>query len=264
MHVQRPAPAAGRLWIPASGGIGCVFRRSNGSLENGSLENGAMTTEYSLLGSTPLTKPRSMATQLIAVASLLLGSAFLLMAGGVHGLRRPGGGVNAVRCHREPPIRTEVPLEGGGNVHLGAVQPDLDFGGLIVRARVGTQDSYRFLEDLVATVPEGTYPPLSQDAAAVKALMTEDHVSVTPYYGAPLSVAEVIASLPDLKIKQTNLTEPTVAMLAPDVAMRTLTAKLSGSFKGETFDERVFIISIMVQDNGKWLERFYEVTRLGP
>ena len=39
--------------------------------------------------------------------------------------------------------------------------------------------------------------------------------------------------------------------------------KLNGSFKGETFDERVFIISIMVKDNGKWLERFYEVISSG-
>jgi ketosteroid isomerase-like protein len=105
----------------------------------------------------------------------------------------------------------------------------------------------------------------AQDAAAIKALITPDHVSVTPYYGAPRSVAEVIESLPDLKYEQTNLSEPTVVLLGPDAAMRTVTAKLNGSFKGEPIeDHKVFITAILVKQDGKWLERFYQVTHLVP
>ncbi len=103
-----------------------------------------------------------------------------------------------------------------------------------------------------------------QDAAAIKALMTKDHVAVTPYYGTPHSVAEQIKSLPDLKYKQTNLSEPKVVLVGPGIAMRTVTAELDGMFKDQPIAHKVFITSIMVEEHGKWLERFYQVTHLAP
>lgn len=104
----------------------------------------------------------------------------------------------------------------------------------------------------------------AQDGKAIGALLTPDHVAVTHYYETPQSVAEQIASLPELKYKQTNLTEPTVTMLSPDVAMRTFTAELDGTFKGQSLSDSVFITSIMVKQGGTWLERFYQVTDLAP
>jgi ketosteroid isomerase-like protein len=105
----------------------------------------------------------------------------------------------------------------------------------------------------------------TRDAAAIKALITPDHVSVTPYYGAPRSVAEVIETLPDLKYEQTNLSEPNVVLLGADAAMRTVTAKLDGSFKGKSIEShKVFITAILVKQDGEWLERFYQVTHLAP
>lgn len=104
----------------------------------------------------------------------------------------------------------------------------------------------------------------AQDADAIKALTTPDHVAVTPYYGKPQSVDEQIASLPELKYEQTNLSEPKVVLLGPDTAMRTLTAKLDGTFKGQSISHKVFIAAIMTKQDGKWLERFYQVTHLAP
>ena len=104
----------------------------------------------------------------------------------------------------------------------------------------------------------------AQDAAAIKALMTSDHVAVTHYYGEAQSVDEQIASLPDLKYKQTNSSEPAVTLLGPDVALRTLTAKLDGTYKEKPISGDVFITSTLVKQNGKWLERFYQVTHLAP
>ena len=51
----------------------------------------------------------------------------------------------------------------------------------------------------------------AEDEQAIVALTTDDHVSVTPYYGTPQTLKEVIQTLPDLKIDQTDLTSPTVA-----------------------------------------------------
>ena len=102
---------------------------------------------------------------------------------------------------------------------------------------------------------------VKQDAEAIKSLTTPDHV-VTHYYGEPTTVAAQIASLPELKYEQTNLTEPTVKLLGPDAAMRTFTAKLDGTFKGESLSARVFVTQIMQKLDGKWREKFYQVTAL--
>jgi ketosteroid isomerase-like protein len=105
----------------------------------------------------------------------------------------------------------------------------------------------------------------TQDVDTIKARLAPDHVAVTPYYGAPYSAAEQIASLPDLKLKQTNLSEPKVVLLGPGIAMRTVTAKLEGTFKGTPIDfPKAFITTVVVKEQGKWLERLYQVTQLAP
>jgi ketosteroid isomerase-like protein len=136
---------------------------------------------------------------------------------------------------------------------------------LIFAALAGcSQDEVAKIEAIDNAVGELDAAFEAQDAKAVKALMTADHLSVTPYYGTPQSVDEVLASLPELKYAQTDLSEPKVVLLECDSAMRTLTAKIEGSFKGEPFSEKVFITSILTRQDGKWLEQFYQVTKLAP
>jgi ketosteroid isomerase-like protein len=101
-----------------------------------------------------------------------------------------------------------------------------------------------------------------QDAKAIDSLTTDDHLAVTPYYAAPQAIAEQIKSLPDLKYAQTNLDAPKVTLLGPDAALRTFSAELKGTFKGRPIPSPVFVTSIMVNEGGKWQERFYQVTRL--
>ena len=103
-----------------------------------------------------------------------------------------------------------------------------------------------------------------QDAEAIKALTTPDHLAVTHYYDEPQTVAQQIASLPDLKYQQTNLTEPTVTLLGPDAALRRFTAKLEGSYKEKVLAGPVYVTQVMVMRGGKWLEDFYQVTALKP
>jgi hypothetical protein len=103
---------------------------------------------------------------------------------------------------------------------------------------------------------------VKQNAEAIKSLTTPDHIAVTHYYGEPTTVATQIASLPELKYEQTNLTEPTVKLLGEDFAMRTFEAKLDGTFKGESLSAHVFVTQIMQKLDGKWREKFYQVTAL--
>ena len=102
------------------------------------------------------------------------------------------------------------------------------------------------------------------DAAAIKTLMTPDHVSVTPYYDGPQSTDQQIASLPELKFSETIMGAVKVTMLGPDAAMRNFTAQLEGGFKGKPLPSPVYATEILVKRDGVWMERFYQVTALNP
>ena len=104
----------------------------------------------------------------------------------------------------------------------------------------------------------------ARDAEAIKALMTEDHVTVTRYYGTPQSVSGQIGSLAELNYKQTNASEPTVVMLGRDAAVWTAIADLDVTFEGKSLVGRAFLTSVMVKREGKWLEQMFQVTRLAP
>ena len=103
-----------------------------------------------------------------------------------------------------------------------------------------------------------------QSAEDIKRMMTADHIAVTPYYDTPQTAAAQIASLPELKYKQTNTGEVKVVVLGPDAVMRTFTARLDGTYKGKTIPPDVFVTSIMVREDGQWREKFYQVTALQP
>jgi hypothetical protein len=102
------------------------------------------------------------------------------------------------------------------------------------------------------------------DKAAIKALMTPDHISVTPYYDGPQTTDDQIASLPELKWDQRIVSNVKVSLLGDDAALRTFTADLKGSFKGKPLPAKVFATEILVKRDGKWIERFYQVTTLKP
>ena len=103
-----------------------------------------------------------------------------------------------------------------------------------------------------------------RDVEAIKALMTPDHVTVTPYYEGLQSVDDQIASLPELDYGQTIQGTPAVVLLAPDVALRTFIADLKGSFKGKPLPARAFVNETLVKRDGKWIERLFQITTLKP
>ena len=55
-----------------------------------------------------------------------------------------------------------------------------------------------------------------------------------------------------------------MALLAPDVALRTFTAELKGTFQGKKLPSRVFATELLVKRDGKWVECLYQVTSLEP
>jgi len=103
-----------------------------------------------------------------------------------------------------------------------------------------------------------------RDVETIRRLMTKDHVTVTPYYDGPQSVDDQIALLPELEYGQTIVGEPSVVLLAPDVALRTFIADLKGSFKGKPLPSRAFVNETLVKRDGKWIERLFQITTLKP
>jgi len=104
----------------------------------------------------------------------------------------------------------------------------------------------------------------ADDAEAIRSHMTDDHIAVTPYYDGPQAVDGIIAQLSDIDYTETIEGEPSVALLAPDVALRTFFADWKGSFKERPLPGRVYVSEILVNRNGKWLERYYQVTIVEP
>ena len=102
----------------------------------------------------------------------------------------------------------------------------------------------------------------ARDVSAIKALMTKDHVSVTPYYDGPQSVDDQIASLPELVYGQKIVDGPNVVLLTPDVALRAFIAELDGSFSGTPLPAHAFVNETLIKQDGKWIERFFQITTL--
>jgi len=117
------------------------------------------------------------------------------------------------------------------------------------------------IDDVVGRLDEAY---AQKNAEPIRSLTTKDHIAILPYTSEPQTVEQAIATLPELDVKQTNITEPTVRMLGPDSAMRTLTANFEGSFKGKEFNHKGFVTSILVKKDGKWLESFYQMTNFAP
>ena len=100
-----------------------------------------------------------------------------------------------------------------------------------------------------------------RSADGLKHMMTADHVAVTPYYGAPQSVAgtDRVAEL------QADHCRPvTVEVLGPDAGMRTFSTRLNGTFMGKPIPSDVFVTGIMAREHGRWREKFYQVTAMRP
>lgn len=100
------------------------------------------------------------------------------------------------------------------------------------------------------------------DAAAVRKLMTDDHVAVTSYYGGPLTRDEQLGSLPDLKLSEYKAGEMRVTLLAREAALVTYPLTRAGTYKGRPVPRKSFASSVWVKREGKWRESFYQETPL--
>jgi ketosteroid isomerase-like protein len=101
-----------------------------------------------------------------------------------------------------------------------------------------------------------------RNADAIRALMTDDHVAVTSYYGGPQTRDEQLKGLLEQKLEEYRATDLKVRMLGKETALVTYELAQRGTYKGKALPARSFASAVWVWRGGKWLEAFYQETAL--
>lgn len=101
------------------------------------------------------------------------------------------------------------------------------------------------------------------DEAAIRALVTDNHIAVTPFYERPFTLTEQIKALGDSKLTKYSTGAMNFNRLADDVVHVTFPVTLQGTYRGKPVPSKVFASVLWVRHNGKWQEYFYQETSLG-
>lgn len=101
---------------------------------------------------------------------------------------------------------------------------------------------------------------VDQDAAAIRSLMTSDHVAATYAYGGVLDLDAQIASIGDLKVAFSDVSAPMITLFDAEGAYVTYETSLDGTYRGKPLPHRVFVSEIWVKTDGRWLEKAYQET----
>ena len=97
------------------------------------------------------------------------------------------------------------------------------------------------------------------DADALKALMTEDHVT-TLTYAQFASAADLLKVLPEFKMTEYKMDGLKVQALTKDVALASFHATIKGTYKGKEVPSPVRVVEVWIKRDGKWLEASYQET----
>jgi hypothetical protein len=102
---------------------------------------------------------------------------------------------------------------------------------------------------------------VKRDEAAIKGLVTADHIATTTYYGT-LDLDGQLKALPDTEVTDYKQSDMKLKSLTPDVALVTYRVALAGKFKGKALPTRVLVTGVWVKREGKWREASYQETAI--
>jgi hypothetical protein len=100
----------------------------------------------------------------------------------------------------------------------------------------------------------------TDDKAAIRAIYMPDHLSVSSFYGKPLTVDEQLAAFSKLKESIVASTTPVIDLLGPATAEVTFENSFTGTYEGEPLPGRVFVVEIWVNRDGRWRQKLYMET----
>ena len=98
------------------------------------------------------------------------------------------------------------------------------------------------------------------DAATIRAMMTEDHQSITSIYGKDMNVSEQMETLDSYVFDFVNSGEERLVFLSEDAALMNFETLYAVTFEGEPLPDRVLVTEIWVKVDGAWLQRLYQET----
>lgn len=97
----------------------------------------------------------------------------------------------------------------------------------------------------------------NKNAAAMKAIVTDDFASVTQI--GPSNIQNDVATIDKLTIESYTIDDPKVTKVTKDVAILRYKCDLKGSFDGKPFGP-VYATEVWVNRGGKWLQISYTET----
>jgi uncharacterized protein (TIGR02246 family) len=97
------------------------------------------------------------------------------------------------------------------------------------------------------------------DAKTIRALMTPDHLAITPYAGKQ-NVKDQIRTLPELKYEQYSAGPMSMNVVNDSCVLVTYPLKLKGTYQGKPLPSQNLVASLWVKDDGKWRELHYQET----
>lgn len=98
-----------------------------------------------------------------------------------------------------------------------------------------------------------------RDTEAIKALTTDEHVSITSYAGSQNKAAQ-LKDMPELKITEYKEGDLKVTLVSKDVALVRYHLTQKGTYRGKALPLKSHATAVWVQRGGKWLETAYQET----
>ena len=99
----------------------------------------------------------------------------------------------------------------------------------------------------------------TRDAKTIRALMTPDHLAVTPYAGKQ-RVKDQIRTLPVLKYEKYSAGPMSMKVINDNCVLVTYALQLKGTYQGKPLPSKSLVASLWVKNGGKWQELHYQET----
>ncbi len=99
----------------------------------------------------------------------------------------------------------------------------------------------------------------AHDAKTIRALMTPDHLAITPYAGKQ-RVKDQIRTLPVLKYEKYSAGPMSMKVIDDNCVLVTYALELKGTYQGKPLPPKSLVASLWVKNGGKWRELYYQET----
>lgn len=97
------------------------------------------------------------------------------------------------------------------------------------------------------------------DTKTIRALMTPDHLAITPYAGKQ-RVKDQIRTLPVLKYDKYSAGPMSMNVVNDSCVLVTYALALKGNYRGNPLPPHSLVASLWVKNDGKWREVHYQET----